>query len=135
MQFEDEGKIMKLFSKFFTKKKTARRVYIEMLSQRIGAIDSLFQEERGYFLWAELIAAGYLNGVTQTNATGIPTGNVIMEPAVKGRLFLQELELNEHKESLHGKLIKVGLIAGGFVAGIPSAVLIEFLKKKLQLSN
>jgi hypothetical protein len=126
---------MKFFSKFFTKEKTARRVYIEMLRQRIGAIDTLSQEEREHFLWAELIAAGHLNGVTRTNATGIPTGNVIMGPTVKGRLFLQELELSEHKESLHGKLIKVGLVAGGFVAGIASAILIEFLKKKLQLSN
>jgi hypothetical protein len=126
---------MKFFSKLFAKKKTARRVYIEMLRQRIGAIDSLSQEERGHFLWAELITAGYLNGVTQKNATGIPTGNVIMGPTVKGRLFLQELELNEHKESLQGKLVKIGLVAGGFVAGIVSAILIEFLKKKLQLSN
>ena len=116
--------------KLFTKKPpTARQTYIKMLSDRVSAIDSSSVEQRGHFLWSELIASGYLNGVTKTDARGLPTGNVITSPTVKGRLFLQELNEKEFKESAMGKLKSWSLPALAYLGGIASAVLAELLKK------
>ena len=44
---------------------TPRQTYIMMLRHRVGAIDGLSDEQKQHFLWAELIAAGYLNGENQ----------------------------------------------------------------------
>ena len=104
---------------FLTKKPaTARQIYIKMLSSRVSSIDSLTEEQRGHFLWAELINAGYLNGVVKTNASGIPVGNIISGPTVKGRLFLQKLQDRERKESAGGKLSRWILVVCSFIGGI-----------------
>jgi hypothetical protein len=115
--------------KLFTKKlPTARQTYIKMLSDRVSAIDSSSAEQRGHFLWSELIASGYLNGVTKTDAMGLPTGNVVTSPTVKGRLFLQELTEKEFEDSLRGKLKSWSLPAIAYLGGIASAVLADFIK-------
>jgi len=124
----------KTMKKLFAKKpKTARQTYISMLSSRVSSIDSLTEEQRGHFLWAELINAGYLNGVVKTNASGIPVGNVIAGPTVKGRLFLQKLQTRERKESLAGRLKNGALVVGGFIGGIASVIATEFLKRRFSL--
>ena len=116
--------------KLFTKKPpTARQTYIKMLSDRVSAIDSLSAEQRGHFLWSELIGSGYLVGTVKTDARGLPVGNVIGPPTVKGRLFLQELTKKEFNESLRGKFKSWSLPAIAYLGGIASVVLADFLKK------
>lgn len=104
-----------------------------MLSDRASVIDSLSPEQRGHFLWSELIASGYLSGTTKTDALGLPTGNMIGPPTVKGRLFLQELTEKEFRESSLGKLKSWSLPVIAYLGGIASAVLVEFLKRILGL--
>ena len=116
------------------KKITARQVYIRMLRHRVDGIDSASPEQREHILWADLIAGGYLNGVTRPGPDGIPTGNVITGPTVKGRLFLQELETLESNESFRAKLLKYGVPVTTFFLGIVSSVLIDWLKKKLEIT-
>ncbi len=100
------------------KNDTARRAYIELLRERVSALDSLQPDRRKSVLYAELIAADYLSGVTQTDQNGFPSGNVIQGITVKGRLFLQELEERERQRSWLGRAKKLGLIVFGFLMGI-----------------
>lgn len=118
---------------FKRKRTTPRQTYIKMLSERSVSIDSLTPEQRGNFLWSELISGGYLNGVTHENASGVPVANVLMGPTVKGRLFLQELETEEFKESNVGKLKHWLTLLIGFIGGVMTVILTEFLKKMLHL--
>jgi hypothetical protein len=81
------------------KKDNARRAYIELLRERVGALDSLPPDRQKSVLYAELIAADYLSGVTRKDQSGFPSGNVVQGITVKGRLFLQELEERERQQS------------------------------------
>src|SRR5207248_969349 len=100
------------------KNDTARRAYIELLRERVSALDSLQPDRRKSVLYAELIAADYLSGETQTDQNGFPSGNVIQGITVKGRLFLQELEERERQRSWLGRAKKLGLIVFGSLMGI-----------------
>jgi hypothetical protein len=115
------------------KRKTARQIYIEMLRHRVDGIDSASPEQREHILWADLIAGGYLNGVTRNGPDGIPTGNVISGPTVKGRLFLQELEALEAKETTRAKILRYGVPAATFVLGALWSLFTDWFKKKLGL--
>ncbi|MFL6597032.1 MAG: hypothetical protein ACJ8KF_03605 [Chthoniobacterales bacterium] len=105
------------------KKDTARRAYIELLREQVGGLDSLPPDRRESVLYAELIAADYLSGVTRRDQDGFPSGNIIQGITVKGRLFLQELEERERQRSSLDRAKKYGLIAFGFAMGIISHVL------------
>ena len=61
------------------KKDTARRAYIELLREQVGGLDSLPPDRRESVLYAELIAADYLSGVTRRDQDGFPSGNIIQE--------------------------------------------------------
>jgi hypothetical protein len=113
---------------WFHKEDAARRAYIELLRERVNALDTLPSDRQKSMLYAELIAAGYLDGDTHTDQYGVPDGNVIIGVTVKGRLFLQELEAREREQSWRGRVKKLGLVIFGFVVGIVSHVLPDFLK-------
>ena len=113
------------------KKDTARRAYIELLREQVGGLDSLPPDRRESVLYAELIAADYLSGVTRRDQDGFPSGNIIQGITVKGRLFLQELEERERQRSSLGRAKKYGLIAFGFAMGILSHVLPDLIKTLL----
>ena len=113
------------------KNETGRQAYIRLLRNRVNAIDELPSTEREHILWADLIAAGYLDGVTRTNELGIPNGNVIKGATVKGRLFLQELEALEEAQTWRGRALRYGIPVATFFAGIVSSVVIDWLKKVL----
>jgi len=113
------------------KRRTARQIYIAMLRNRCQSIDTMPPAERETWLWAELIKAGYLKGITQTNQEGLPSGNIIEGPTVEGRLFLQELEVEEEKDSFRSKALRYGIPAVTFIGGILASILIDWLKKKL----
>lgn len=115
------------------KRETGRHSYIRLLRSRADAIDELPSDRRDHILWADLIAAGYLNGVTRTDENGIPNGNVITGATVKGRLFLQELESLEDAQTWKGRAIRYSIPVAMFFAGIVSSVLIDWLKKVLGL--
>jgi len=104
---------------------------LELLRERVSALDSLQPDRRKSVLYAELIAADYLSGVTQTDQNGFPSGNVIQGITVKGRLFLQELEERERQRSWLGRAKKLGLIVFGFLMGIISQVLPDLIKALL----
>src|SRR6266576_6681701 len=111
-----------------SKSETGRQAYIRLLRSRVDAIDELPSDKREHILWADLIAAGYLDGVTRTDEMGVPSGNMIKGATVKGRLFLQDLEALEHERTWKHRAIRYGLPVGTFLAGILSSVLIEWLK-------
>lgn len=116
-------------------KMTARRLYIRMLRNRLDGIDSLPLKEREHWQWAELIAAGHLNGVTRTNENGEPNGNIISGPTVKGRLFLQELEEAESKSSFQARLLRFGIPSLTYFVGLLSPLVIAYLKRRLGLEH
>lgn len=121
---------MKIIKKLFTKKPiTTRQTYIKMLSDRVSSVDSASPEQRVHFLWSELISSDYLKGVTKFNPIGIPTGNVIGSPTVKGRLFLQELLEKEAKESATAKIKTCLMLMFSYAGGIASVVFSDYLKK------
>jgi hypothetical protein len=112
---------------------TARQMYIRMLRQRIDAVDSVSSESREHVLWSGLIKSGFLDGTPVSDQFGVPSKNIVGPPTLKGRLFLQELELQEKNESSLHRIIKYSVPVVTFFMGIVSSVLIEWFKKYLGL--
>jgi len=114
---------------------TARRAYIRLLSERAGIQESAAPEDRDSALYSELIDAGYLRGVPFRDAAkgGMTTGVTVTEITLKGRLFLQQLKSEERRQSLLGRLKKVGLLIGGYLLGIFSPALTYLVKALLHL--
>jgi hypothetical protein len=114
-------------------RETGRQAYIRLLRGRVDATDGLPPDEREHVLWADLIAAGYLDGLTQTGSDGSPTSNVIQGATVTGRLFLQDLEALEEAQTWRARTARYGIPVATFFVGILSSVLIDWLRKALDL--
>ena len=118
---------------WFFRKDTARRAYIRLLRERVDSLDKLTPELRRTVMYADLIAAGHLDGVTSNDEYDFPKGNVIKGITVQGRLFLEELEKQERNDSVFGRISKFIIILGTFLAGIGSAIAIAFAKGFLKV--
>ena len=117
------------------KHESARKSYIRLLKERVDFPDSLTKEQRDLVLSAELIGEGYLDGEVIQNSGGIFPANVIIGlPKPKGRLFLQQLEQEEHDATLIGKIEKKTDILIGFILGIIGSVAGAIILRLLHLS-
>jgi len=109
---------------------TARRAYIRILTQYAEAVPSKTDPETallGELIDAELLTGGAARGSTgqviAANATGI---------TVDGRLFLQRLREEERQDRLLRKSLKYVPILIGYVAGLLSPLLTEWIKSLLK---
>jgi len=114
------------FSKLVARKVTPRRMYIRILRKATDDTPLLSEDVR---FCAELIAEDYLVGNVSRDGDGIPIGVGLTGITVKGRLFLQQLQSEERKESFRSKMIKVSLIVGGYIL----AALVKWIEKQLGL--
>jgi hypothetical protein len=82
------------------KNETARQAYIRLLRGRAEATDSLTPEQREVVLFSELINDEYLDGDVGENGSGFPVRATVFGIKPKGRLLLQQLEIEELDASI-----------------------------------
>lgn len=104
----------------------ARRAYIRLLSK--SAISSPTKTDADTALLGELIDAKLLLGGAARDSIGETVAAEATGITVEGRLFLQRLREEERQESLFHKSLKYVPILIGYLAGLLSPLLTDWIK-------
>lgn len=106
---------------------TARRKYIAILAAAASKVPEKVDDETlltGELIEAELLTGGVARGGEGTIIACQDTGIT-----VEGRLFLQRLQKEEREERLLIKSLKYAPLVIGYLAGLLSPLITEWLKK------
>jgi hypothetical protein len=106
---------------------SARRAYIRLLSEYSVSTAGASREQRDLDLSAELIDGGFLSG-SPGREDGTVAAVEVTGLTVQGRLFLQRLLAEEVESSFRGRTLKYLPIIIGYVAGLLSPVITDWLR-------
>jgi len=109
---------------------TSRRKYIAILSAAASKVPEKVDDETvltGELIDAELLTGGVGRGGEGTIIACQDTGIT-----VEGRLFLQRLQKEEHDERLLNKALKYAPLVIGYLAGLLSPLITEWIKEFIQ---
>jgi len=109
---------------------TARRSYIAILSAAASKLPGKVNDET--VLMGELIEAELLTGGVGRGSEGTVIAFQDTGITVEGRLFLQRLQKEEREERLLNKALKYAPLVIGYLAGLLSPLMTEWLKKFIQ---
>jgi hypothetical protein len=105
------------------------------LEEREHDTSSAPVRDQDAILSGELIEGGYLEGGVMRGADGTIVGSSVTGISVQGRLFLQQLRKEEREDSLVGKGRKWVPVLVGYLAGLLSPVITDWLKAVLHLTT
>ena len=109
---------------------TARRTYIRLLSEVASALPAKADHEK--VLRGELIEAKLLTGGVARDGVGAIVVAEETGITVEGRLFLQRLREEERQDSLLRKSLKYTPVLIGYIAGLLSPLITDWIKKLIQ---
>jgi len=107
-----------------------RREYIRLLTKPIEAWTDLTPEHVDELdRIDDLIQAGYLRGDVIRDSNGEAKASVTQGPTLAGRIVAEEQQEKLDRKSVRGQIKSGAGIAIGWVAGILSALVIQYLAK------
>ncbi len=109
---------------------TARREYIRILAEHAETVPTKTDPETA--LLGELIEAKLLTGGAARGSTGQVIAANVTGITVDGRLFLQRLREEERQERVLRKSLKYVPILIGYVAGLLSPLLTDWIRSLLK---
>ena len=113
----------------------ARRAIIRIISDRSDLSKGHGSREAGEAaMTGELVDAGMLDGEAVRDESGLIVGAVVTGPTTKGRLLALDLLRQEREQSLWYRSVKYLMLLVGYIFGLLSPLLTEWLRGLLALT-